>query len=149
MPIATTTTFSPSEVAFINARGAATVAGQAFLRQAGGGVVTCAGTEVELLPAGDFAKERITLGYGNVNGGRLGSLVGLSQEGVDPRYLSMVRTATCDADGNFEFKNVADGEYYVLSRVTWIVPGSMFPEGGNMAKLIQVRNGQSVRVIVS
>ncbi|SLN19906.1 hypothetical protein ROJ8625_00696 [Roseivivax jejudonensis] len=147
--IETTTPFDPNEVAFINQRGAADITGQAFLRQAGGGVVTCAGEQVQLIPAGTFAKERLSQLYGSVQGGRIGTMVGASQENVDPRYLEMVRTSQCDAEGDFEFRNVANGDYYVLSGVRWTVPGSYIPEGGSMAKLVQVRSGQDQRVLLN
>lgn len=41
---------NPAEVAPYNALGPASIEGQAFLRQRGGGVVTCAGEKVELVP---------------------------------------------------------------------------------------------------
>lgn len=145
----TTVPFDPNEVAYINQRGSATISGQAFLRQAGGAVVTCAGTEVELIPAGTFATERITQLYGSSAGGRIGSLVGASQENVDPRYFSMVRRATCDAEGDFEFARVANGNYYLLSQVTWTVGNNIFPEGGTIVKRISVQGGANQRVILN
>lgn len=147
--IETTSKFDPVEAAYINTQGSATITGQAFMRQMGGGVVTCAGNEVDLIPAVTFSKERITKIYGNVTGGRVGALTGRSATGVDPRYFSMKRIAICDAQGNFQFDRVANGDYYLFSYVTWAVPGSMFPEGGSTAKLIQVRNGRPQRVIMN
>ncbi len=31
----------------------------------------------------------------------------------------------CDKDGNFEFNNLADGEYYVIAFMLWGVPGKV------------------------
>ena len=92
--IETTVPFNPKEVAFINQRGAADIEGQAFFRQQGGGVVTCAGEEVMLVPAGQYATERMSQIYGDVNGGRISALQGASQENLDPQYTSMMRKSS-------------------------------------------------------
>jgi hypothetical protein len=39
--------------------GTATIKGQAFLRQKGGGVVTCAGSDVKLMPATNYFKAAV------------------------------------------------------------------------------------------
>ena len=147
--IETTSPFNASEVAYINQRGAATISGQAFLRQRGGGVVTCAATNVQLIPAGQFAKERMSQIYGSVNGGRITVLQGVSQKNVPPQYLSMVRVAPCDAEGDFSFSRVANGDYYLVAAVTWYAGDAIIPEGGSIAKLIQVRGGRSQRFILN
>ena len=147
--IVTTVPFSADEVSFINRRGESTISGQAFMRQNGGGIVTCAGLEVELVPAGQYAVQRINGIYGSPQGGRNSLLTPPSIVNVPSEYLSMSKTTMCDADGDFEFPNIANGDYYVIVGIAWTVPGSYIPEGGTLAKLVQIRNGQSTRVILS
>lgn len=143
------TPFNPLEVAYINRSGPASISGQAFVRQRGGGIVTCAGEAVDLVPAGQFATERITQIYGSSQGGFINALQGVSQANVPPEYLSMVRRATCDAQGNFEFRGVANGSYYILTSVLWTVGNQIIPEGGGLSQRVEIRNGQSQSVILS
>ncbi|MCR9274409.1 MULTISPECIES: hypothetical protein [unclassified Mameliella] len=147
--IETTVPFDPSEVAYINQRGSANIEGQAFFRQQGGGVVTCAGEEVSLMPAGKYTTQRMSQIYGNVNGGRINVLQGVNQKNLPPQYLSMRRTSKCDAEGDFMFTNVANGDYYVITRVLWTVGNNIIPEGGALAQRVSIRNGHDVRVLLN
>lgn len=147
--IETTVPFNPDEVAYINRSGAAEIEGQAFFRQRGGGVVTCAGEEVLLIPAGEYATQRMSQIYGNVQGGSISAMQGASQENADPRYLSMVRKSVCDAEGDFEFKNVANGDYYVATKVLWTVGDSFIPEGGALTQRVSIRGGRSTRALLN
>src|SRR6185295_686938 len=49
--------------------GKARISGNAFVRQNGGGVVTCAGSQVSLIPKTDYSAERIRAIYGNEDSG--------------------------------------------------------------------------------
>ncbi|NDV53934.1 carboxypeptidase regulatory-like domain-containing protein [Salipiger sp. PrR003] len=147
--IETTVPFDPNEVSFIDQRGAADIEGQAFFRQQGGGVVTCAGEQVTLIPAGKYATERMTQIYGSVSGGRISVFQGASQENLPPQYISMVRSSMCDAEGDFSFANVANGDYYVTTKVLWTVGNSYIPEGGALARRVSIRNGQDARVLLN
>ncbi len=66
-----------------------------------------------------------------------------------PEFQKYVRKAQCDAEGDFEFTGVPNGTYYVVSQVTWMVPGSYISEGGVVGKRITVTNGRSQKVIVT
>ena len=147
--IETTVPFDPNEVAYINKSGSATIDGQAFLRQNGGGVVTCAGETVTLIPAGQYATQRMSQIFGDVKGGRINAYQGANQDNIDPRYLTMVRTTACDAEGDFVFNKVANGDYYVATRVVWSVPGSYVSEGGGLARRVSIRGGRSTRVLLN
>jgi hypothetical protein len=147
--IVSTVPFNSDEVSFIRKSGSAEISGQAFLRQNGGGVVTCAGQVVQLIPAGKFARERFAGIYGNEMGGKISVLQSASQEGLDPQYLTLTKNESCDAEGDFVFSNVAAGSYYVVTTVTWTVGNQIIPEGGALAKLVDVREGQKVRALLN
>ena len=66
--IVTTSKFDPTEAAYINDKGANTINAQAFLRQRGGAVVTCAGRAARLIPVTIYATERMTNLYGTTVG---------------------------------------------------------------------------------
>lgn len=144
--VVTTVPFNSQEVAYVNRSGSNTINGQAFLRQVGGGVVTCAGEEVELVPAGEYARQRITQIYGSEQGGYR-SVYQLASDNGDPDYQRMVRRTRCDAEGNFVFSGVANGDYYVFACVSWQAQRYVV-EGGCMTQLVNARGG-SQRVLLS
>ena len=143
-PIPTFTLFDPVEAEYINQPGDNSIEGQAFLRQSGGGVVTCAGRDVRLIPQTPYARERIRNIYGTI----LGPARGRQEvDTADPRYWEMSRQTTCDAQGNFRFTNVPDGEYFVISRVQWMV--SRVPQGSPVMIAVAVSSGETANVIIS
>jgi len=107
--------------------GPGAIKGSAFLRQRGGGVVTCAGAVVTLVPQTAHARERVTAIYGSTLYTGIGyvSLAARRDHVVPsaapPGYYEATRTTRCDAQGNFEFKSVADGDFYVQTVVQWAV----------------------------
>ena len=117
------TVFDPSEVAFINELGSNTIRGSAFIRQQGGGVVSCAGNEVYLVPRGAHSIERMDIVYGETSspGFRLAIADRKMPEPPVDAYRSYQRETNCDIDGKFEFQNVAPGAYFVMTHVTWTV----------------------------
>ena len=146
IPYTTVTSFNPDETTSLLADGKNTINGNAFMRQNGGGVVTCAGATVALIPATEYAAERITAIYGN-------SFEGISRKNVifkpEPiGYEKFRKTTTCDSLGNFQFESVADGEFFVITRVTWMV-GNYNPQGALMMKSVKVTNKQTLKVVMA
>lgn len=147
-PITLNNDFSEKEAAIINKTGNNTIKGNAFLRQNGGGVVTCAGSDVVLLPATQYAKERIKNIYGNIDGGvRLVGQGPVEFSNNSQDYMKMSKSTKCDSDGNFEFNNIANGEYYVTTRVIW--QSGYAHQGGVLAKLTSVKNGKTEKLIIT
>ena len=64
-----TNAFDAEEAALVFREGTGTISGSALIRQQGGGVVSCAGTTIMLLPATAYAAERIRALYGSTLGG--------------------------------------------------------------------------------
>lgn len=146
----TTVPFDAGEVAFINQRGAATIEGQAFMRQQGGGVVTCAGEEVDLIPVGRFSGQRMQGIYGSTDRGFRSIYAPLQLDTTSAEYQAYEaasRRATCDADGNFRFAGVANGDYFITTGVRWSAGGA--PQGGVLMQRVSIRNGQSQRVLLN
>lgn len=87
--------------------------GQAFLRQRGGGIVTCAGAKVMVLPATAYMRE----------------LIGVVLSGGQPpedqrppeKYRSLMRSSQCDAQGNFTVTGLPPGRWIVATAVQWQV----------------------------
>ena len=123
------------------------VRGSGLVRQAGGGVVTCAGNPVFLMPVTSTAREWATHLYGSPQAGyRSAGGPGVMFDGAE-EFMSAVRTANCDAQGSFRFDHVANGEFYVFTRIVWRVGGEM--QGGSVMRSVSLKGGSSVEVVLS
>jgi hypothetical protein len=130
----------------VNIEGDNTVSGSAFLRQNGGGVVSCAGNPVVLKRRLSFPRSAYAL---EVNG--LSRWVRDASD-VDPRHTAfetqlreiesgMKRSSACDVDGKFEFANLAPGTYEVCTLVYWTVADAV--QGGNLQGSVTIPSGAS------
>lgn len=125
-------------------QGSNTVTGQAFLRQKGGGIVTCAGRKVIIYPNTIYF-EAMRDATKDVE--------------VNQELSAMRQVALCDAEGDFEFTNIQDGEWYVETTVSWDVPEVVSVgyytyitsnrQGGIMRKTVEVDSNKKNRFIIS
>jgi hypothetical protein len=127
--------------------GANTISGSAFVRQRNGGLVTCAGRAVSLMPASPMAREWSETMTGDPRGG----FVDLSGRGYafpkNQELFKHTRATVCDVDGKFAFDRVRDGEWLVFSRIVWSVP---FGEtGGLTIRTITVDGAKEHRVVLA
>lgn len=128
--------------------GSNTIKGSALLRQNGGGVVTCAGGEVSMIPVTKYSTERMTAIYQNVERGYSGAYAQrINFEPKNEDYLKLFRNTTCDAQGYFSFNNVKDGDYYVVTTIMWSVGNA--PTGGSMIKKVSVSGGKTTEIVLS
>jgi hypothetical protein len=120
-------TLTEAELAPYRKPGQTTVRGQAFLRQQGGGVVTCAGEAVQLAPLTGTMRESLQVARACKR------VVVSGPTQIGPR---ITRTSTCDAQGNFRFDSIPSGEWVLITKVRWLVGGAQ--QGGELAKEISV-----------
>lgn len=140
--------FDVAEAERMLVRGPNTVKGSALMRQAGGGVVTCAGRPVLLVPATPYANERVVGIYGNsTKGYRPGGTGGLAFQPDEPGYKKITRTSLCDAQGYFKFDNVADGAFYLVAGISWTVGTN--PQGGSMFVKVSLAGGETQEVVLA
>lgn len=92
--------------------GTGVLEGQAFLRQQGGGVVTCAGQQVSVFPATPSMRKAVEAGR------REGAMVELVNA---PAYVRGGRQTICDAQGNFRVDQLPAGAWFVETNVVWQV----------------------------
>jgi hypothetical protein len=118
--------------------GTNTVQGQAFLRQQGGGVVTCAGSEVLLLPATAYFREVFT----DV---RRGLRPIINDPGTIHDHVT--RRTVCDVAGHFEVNHLPDGGWFVMTAVTWIVGGAR--QGGVLAQEFRVDHEETAHLVLA
>ena len=135
--------FPEAEYLALAKAGNSTVKGQAFLKTRGGDVKTAAGNEVNLNPVTTYSIEWYEKSY----------LLAHRIVPADPRMRTYVTKQVADGSGRFTFKNVAPGEYFVTSTVTWEAPtgyqGALIVQGGVVSKRITVKDGDDIEVIVT
>ena len=124
--------------------GTNTIKGQGFLRQQGGGIVTCAGNEVYLMPATSFFREAANHVLAGKNP-QFGNVIDPAK--ADPAYKAMLKQSQCDAQGNFIFSNLPNGNWLVVTAVTWTVGYSR--QGGNLVREVNVTNGETAQVLLT
>ena len=150
-----TNDFSSEEVNWFNSDGENTITGSAFLRTKGGDVKTCAGYDVTLMPYSDYASERMAYIYGNpIEGYRtLGLQRKYTFSNESAEYHKYSKETRCDAQGEFAFYQLPDGDYYVLAGVSWqtgVGAGAeLFPEGALLMKRVTVADGKTKKVTLT
>lgn len=147
-------TFDSKEASFIFASGKNEIKGSALVRQAGGGIVTCAGSKISLVPRTSYADERMAVLYGTTSdSGSILGLINTTFDGDSTEYLNHMKESVCDAQGFFSFKNVADGTYYIIASIWWRLPNSNpfvnQQSGANMMRRVEAKGGQVVEVVLS
>ncbi len=133
--------FVESEFAPYAGAGTSTVTGQAFLKTRGGEVRFGAGCEVVMVPVTSYTTE--THQRAVMGGERLGP--------HDSRYATYRRTTIADGNGNFEFRNVPAGEYYLDCVIQWEYPTQYgpAPTGGAAFGQVRVTSGETVKVVLT
>jgi hypothetical protein len=121
-----------------------TIKGSAFLRQQGGGIVTAAGNDVQLVPVTAYSQERFRHLYGNTISGINSYRGGLP---INPGYNALTHKTIADVDGKFQFSNVADGSYFCTTAIEWRV-GDYGRKGGKVMKRVNVSGGRTVTIVV-
>lgn len=138
-PVEMRTRFSgPDHEAFLGS-GTGSISGQGFLRQRGGGIVTCAGSKVLMFPASPFFAEFVE----HFRAGRRPAAV----EQVSGTYRSVLKESQCDAQGNFAFSALPTGSWFIVTEVNWAVGDNR--QGGALLRQVYVSSGQSQQVLLS
>lgn len=138
-PIKPATPYVASAHDYYRGKGSNTVTGQAFLRQRGGGLVTCAGTTAAVFPATNYFREVVEIF-------RMGRTV--QREAPQPSAPgSPVKDAICDAQGNFAIEGVPAGHWILTALVQWRV--GYDNQGGLLTREIEVKDGSANRFILS
>lgn len=112
------------------APGPAAVAGQAFLRQSGGGVVTCAGSTVRAIPATPYISEALRLAW-----------LGIPTDVPEERMRENSYVVMCDAQGNFTFNALQPGDWHFITVVSWMVGRNQ--QGSALTKRVTLHPGRN------
>ena len=144
--------FEYKDVEWVHEKGTAIVTGQAFLKTVGGDVKTCAGNTIKLVPSSAYSDERIKYVYGNSDTGYYPQMTFLGKRlpEAPSSYYEYVLNSICDANGNFEFNDVPEGNFYLLVPVVWkLNANSMSAEGGSLMRYISVKSDAKNKYIMT
>jgi hypothetical protein len=131
---------SPEEYIPYLTNGTASISGQAFLTQRGGGVVAAAGRTVTLDPATSSGSEWWTkAGRFWVHRNLLHPL---------PEFRKARRSTVADADGRFRFSGLPTGKYYIRTEVSWDVP-TLGLQGGVVGRMVEIPTSTPIEVILN
>lgn len=150
-PIALHAKFELREVAWFNGRGTNVIEGTAIARSLSGTAKTCAALPVTLFPVSAYAKERMVALYESDQEGFNPILTGRPANFVDddPRYATTAKTTRCDAGGHFSFRELPDGDYYLVGEVTWHDRQAGLPQGGYLMRRVHVSTGETKQVLLA
>ncbi len=65
----------------------------------------------------------------------------------DPRYKALLRQSRCDARGNFAFRDLPAGDWYVVTGDFWTVGGNQKRDG--LLRRVTVSEGQALKVFLT
>jgi hypothetical protein len=140
------TTYTPShafdaaEWEWALGTGTGAIHGEAFLLTEGGFVQTCAGETVRLIPGGPWTRELLRAAKSGTY-----TVEGPTEE----QRGKWTRTTTCDVEGRFAFDGLPGGEYMAYVTVAWEQGAYGLSEGGIVAGLVQVSDGQTTKLTLS
>lgn len=134
--------FDPNQAEAINQSGFGAVNGQAFITRSDGSVAYAAGSEVYLIPTSTYADAHMAYLF---QGRKFNNTV--EQPSTEPGYLAMTKRTKADADGRFNFSLLADGNYYLLTRITW--KEGKADGGGDLMEFVSLSGGQTVQVFMT
>jgi hypothetical protein len=134
--------FDPREADAINQSGFGAVNGQAFLKRSDGSVVYAAGSDVYLIPRSAYADAHMAYLF---QGSKFNNTV--EEPSTDRDYLALTKRTKADNDGRFTFSLLADGDYYLLTKITW--KEGKVEAGGNLMEFVSLNGGQTVQVFMT
>lgn len=146
-PVTISQQFNAGDVAWSKAKGTNSLSGEAFLRQQGGGVVTCAGAVVVLVPVAPYSTERMMARYGSATSGYVDPILGPTLPAPDAGYAESFRNTRCDAQGKFTFSDLPDGNYYLATQVVWYVGNA--EQGGYLMQRVSFQGGEHKQVLLT
>lgn len=132
--------FNSEEYKKYETTGAASIIGQAFTKTLGGDVKYGAGNEIKLFPITSYSTEAWDRA---IIGGEL-------LEPSDENSNKYTKVTIADGQGNFKFKNLPPGDYYIYCVITWQVAlsGKLTMTGGIVGSKIKIEENENKEIIL-
>lgn len=137
----TVTAIPPGAAVQLSGPGHNTILGRASLISRSGYVRTCDGNTAYLLPVTPASTELMIRLFGQPNGGVVSRF---QFEHQPDEVLRSGRQTECRADGTFTFEHVADGDYYAITDVTWLL--RLVREGAALGTSVRAEEGKLIEL---
>jgi len=132
-------------------KGSSTIIGSAKFKPKEGEVRFGDTFGIELMPISAYTDERLKLIYNSNESGVVYISGTIPKFIPDPVGYHKTRKVTCDKNGNFEFKNLPNGTYYVIAFMIWdeINESISIKNGGGIMKRITLKENEDVTIEMS
>jgi hypothetical protein len=131
------------------ANGMNTIKGSILMQRQGGGVFTCAGADVRLIPVTNYSAARMQAIYKSKTKGFQPAFGTQPIKFIneDSSYERMFKATVCDDQGYFRFKNVANGQFFiVVTLISVTSPDIML--GGSYMQRVSVEAGETKEIVL-
>ncbi len=132
--------FKNEEVKWFKADGNSTIKGVAKFKSIQGDIRFGKEFRIELNPFSAYTKERLHHIYKNNDSGFVYIENGVPKFNPDPKGYHETRKVMCNEDGTFEFKNLPEGEYYIIAFMLWD------ETGGGIMKRVKLSSNETKNV---
>ena len=151
-----TSTINKEEIAWSRGEGKTRIQGNSFIVDRlglNGTTHTCVGYEASLIPKSNLVEEYLNYLFPNLEESFWNLKGSIPFKKMDENIDAGARRSKCDINGNFEFTNIPNGTYYLLTTIYYIGgPLRTIPpdyKGGILLKKVIVNNQVEMRVVVS
>jgi hypothetical protein len=127
------------------------IEGEAMVRTRGGDVKTCAGLAVSVLPVTAYTDLYASRAFRSTQAGIYVPPLFGKPVNLAPEASPFVRAKRCNSQGQFSFKGLPDGTYYVVAKVTWEAPTryGLVTQGGDVMQRVELRGGETKELTVT
>lgn len=136
--------FKDEEVKWFKKDGTASIKGSAKFKSVTGDIRFGKEFRIELNPYSAYTQERLNHIYKNDDSGYVHVETGIPKFIPDPEGYHQTRKVMCNENGEFEFKNLPEGDYYVIAFMLWDKTGGGIMRhvklSNNETKVIQMTN---------
>lgn len=136
-PIKIATPYDYEGVQWFKGKGNGNIRGRAQFRSKHGDIRFGKGFRIELMPYCHYTEERLSIIYGDEKAGYVFLEEGIPQFTPDPEGYHDTKKAICNAYGEFEFKDLPSGDYYLVAFMLW--DGT----GGGIMRKVTLSEGES------
>ena len=130
-PIVIVNLFDANEVNWFKSKGTGSIKGIAKFKSKDGELRYGEEFRIELMPKCLYTEERLSKIYPSKNSGFIYVEDGIPTFTPDPKEYHDTLKTMCNKDGEFEFQQLPEGEYYVIAFMLWGNTG-----GGIMQHLV-------------
>ncbi|RUT72112.1 hypothetical protein D0817_00370 [Flavobacterium cupreum] len=136
--------FDDKAVSWFTNTGTGTIKGLAKFKSKNGELRFGPEFRVELMPYSLYTEERLKKIYQNKKSGFIYLEDGVPKFTPDPEGYHKTIKTFCDKEGNFEFKNLPPGDYYIVAFMIW--ENQNVKTGGGLMQKVVLSDGESESV---